>query len=70
MSAPREGKMDPTKEELTPWELAFLDDPGEPRGYQPRGGADVPDEPTEPPSGSAGTSSSSPAARQSGTREE
>ncbi|MFD5025792.1 hypothetical protein [Streptomyces sp. NPDC058373] len=46
-------------EELTPWERAFLADPGDPRGYQPQGGADVPEEPPEPPPGPAGASPSS-----------
>lgn len=50
--------MTPVNEELTPWEKAFLADPGEPRGYQPLGGPGVPEEPPEPPTGPAGASSS------------
>lgn len=53
-----------SQEELTPWERAFLDDPDAPRGYQPLGGADTPEEPPEPPPGPAGASSSGPSAQQ------
>lgn len=52
------------QEELTPWERAFLADPGDPRGYQPQGGAGTPEEPPEPPPGPAGASPSGPAAQQ------
>ncbi len=56
--------MTPPDEELTAWERAFLADSGEPRGYQPRDGADTAEEPPEPPPGPAGASPPGPAAQQ------
>ncbi|MEV8313728.1 hypothetical protein AB0Q95_06105 [Streptomyces sp. NPDC059900] len=50
-------------DELTPWERDFLENPAEPRGYQPRGDAQGPDEPPEPPRGPAGASPPGPDAR-------
>ncbi|MGF6942253.1 hypothetical protein BKA18_002045 [Streptomyces auratus] len=43
-------------DELTPWERAFLENPGEPRGYQPKGSADTEEAPPPPPPGPAGAS--------------
>ncbi|MFF8032710.1 hypothetical protein [Streptomyces sp. NPDC016626] len=56
-------------EELTAWERAFLADPGGPRGYQPRAGADTSEEPPEPPPGPAGASPPGPGAQQARTDE-
>jgi hypothetical protein len=43
-------------EGLTPWERAFFERPGEPRGYQPAGPEADHERPPVPPSGSAGAS--------------